>query len=352
MPIRATAAGVEEPNDFPEYVTAPNSSKETLATNFCANTTGELYAYAAGGGTTNCPTPTPGNPTLNCQPVWTATPTQTNGLTTSPAIDTSLSTPAVYVGSHDGEVYAYNASTGALLWHSQSLGASIVGSLTISNGYIYVPEDYGWVYVFPSTTGTTGEDDNCWTAGKVSECAPDWGYRTGGSNFSTPAVASGMMYQAAGDHVTGKNNPDQYRGLRIQRLVRRQPVPRNLCPPRNRQAAVSHRRLYPSVVCSLAAGGPMERWRLVARSGQWRCLYRIEYRRNAGLLGQRVLALHGHQVCRPVGGDLHTPVDRGHRNGLSQRLRIRSCSCGGEQHRLHRQQGRQGVRLQQRRPGV
>ena len=96
----------------------------------------------------------------NCQPVWTATPTQTNGLTGAPTVDTSLSTPVVYVGSHDGELYAYNASTGALMWHSQSLGGSIDGSLTIANGYIYVPEDYGWVYVFPSTTGTDGEDDN------------------------------------------------------------------------------------------------------------------------------------------------------------------------------------------------
>ena len=203
-------AGVLEPNDYPEYVTAPGSSKETLATNFCANTTGELYAYSSIGGTTNCPTPTPGNPTLNCQPVWTAIPTQTNGLTTSPAVDTSLSTPVVYVGSHDGVVYAYNASNGSLLWKSQTLGGSIVASLTIANGYVYVPEDYGWVYVFPSTTGTNGEDDNCWTAGSARECGPDWGYSTGGNNFSTPAVANGMMYQAAGDHVTGENNPNQY----------------------------------------------------------------------------------------------------------------------------------------------
>ena len=175
------------------------------------DTTGELYAYPAGGGTTKCPTPTQGHPTLNCQPVWTAVPSPTNGLTTSPAIDTSLSTPVVYVGSHDGELYAYNASKGTLLWHSQTLGGSIDASITIANGDVYVPEDYGWVYVFPSTTGTTGSDKNCFTASKARECDPDWGYSTGGNNFSTPAVANGMMYQGAGDHVgSSKNDPDQY----------------------------------------------------------------------------------------------------------------------------------------------
>ena len=203
-------AGIEEPNDVSQSDLFPNETKEPVAPNNCADTIGELYAYSATGGTTNCPTPTQGNPTLNCQAVWTATPTQTNGMTTSPAVDTSLSTPVVYVGSHDGEVYAYNASNGTLLWHSQTLGGSIDASLTIANGYVYVPEDYGWVYVFPSTTGTTGEDDNCFTASKARECDPDWGYSTGGNNFSTPAVSNGWMYQAAGDHVTGKNNPDQY----------------------------------------------------------------------------------------------------------------------------------------------
>jgi outer membrane protein assembly factor BamB len=206
-------AGITDPNDFPGTDGDPHDVQDSAAPNECADTTGELYAYSASGGTTNCPTPTLGNPTLNCQPVWTAIPSQAHGLTTSPAVDTSLSTPVVYVGTHGGELYAYNASNGTLLWHSQTLGGSIEGSLTIANGYIYVPEDYGWVYVFPSTTGTKGNDQNCWFAKSlgITECDPDWGYSTGGNNFSTPAVANGMMYQAAGDHVgTTMNDPDQY----------------------------------------------------------------------------------------------------------------------------------------------
>jgi eukaryotic-like serine/threonine-protein kinase len=176
-------------------------------------TTGELYAYPADGGTTNCPTPTQGHPTLNCQPVWTAIPSEVHGLTTSPAVDTSLSTPVVYVGGKGGVVYAYNASNGSLLWRSQTLGGSIDGSLTVANGYVYVPEDYGWVYVFPSTTGTDGSAQNCWWDGVlgVTECDADWGYSTGGNNLSTPTVANGMLYQAAGDHIGGsQDNPNQY----------------------------------------------------------------------------------------------------------------------------------------------
>ncbi|MBV8463588.1 MAG: PQQ-binding-like beta-propeller repeat protein [Acidimicrobiales bacterium] len=206
-----TCDGIIDPNDFPGNDGYPNDVQDSAAPNECQTTIGELYAYSATGGTSNCPTPSLGNPTLNCQPVWTAVPSTTHGVTTSPAVDTSLSTPVVYVATHAGELYAYNASNGTLLWHSPTLGGSIEASLTIANGFIYVPEDYGWVYVFPSTTGTNGNDQNCWTQKGARECGPDWGYSTGGNNFSTPAVANGMMYQAAGDHVGGnKNDPAQY----------------------------------------------------------------------------------------------------------------------------------------------
>ena len=94
-------------------------------------TIGELMAYPADGGTKNCETPTQGDRTVNCQPVWTDIPSETHGLTTAPAVDNSLATPVVYVGGKNGEVYAYNASNGILLWHSQSLGGSIDASLTI-----------------------------------------------------------------------------------------------------------------------------------------------------------------------------------------------------------------------------
>ncbi len=210
-----TCLTIPDPNDFPGPDGFPGDVQPASAPNQCATTGGALYAYPAAGGTTNCPTPTGGHPTLNCAPVWTAVPSATHGVTTAPAVDTSLSTPTVYVGTHGGQLYAYNAATGALLWQSQTLGGSIDGSLTIAGGNVYVPEDYGWVYVFPSTTGTSGNDQNCFHTKGVSalECGPDWGYATGGNNFSTPAVANGMLIQAAGDHVgngQNKNDPNQY----------------------------------------------------------------------------------------------------------------------------------------------
>lgn len=204
---------IHDPNDFPGTDGVPTDIQDSAAANECAHTTGELYAYSASGGTTNCPTPSLGSPTLNCQPVWTAVPSSTHGVTTSPVVDSSLSTPVVYVATHGGQLYVYNASNGTLLWESPTLGGSVEGSLTIADGYIYVPEDYGWVYVFPSTTGSGGNDANCWRVKKLglTECGPDWGYSTGGNNFSTPAVAGGMMYQAAGDHVGAtKDDPNQY----------------------------------------------------------------------------------------------------------------------------------------------
>ena len=298
--------GIAYPNDFrkptdpndPEITARPTSARARSAS--CTPT--------ANGGTTNCPTPTPGNPTLNCQPVWTAFPTRTNGLTTAPAIDTSLSTPVVYVGSHDGEVYAYNASTGTLLWHSQTLGGSIDGSLTIANGNVYVPEDYGWVYVFPSTTGTNGNDKNCWTASKARECDPDWGYSTGGNNFATPAVANGMMYQAAGDHVgTTKNDPNQYAVYGFNASYVASECPGTYAPHEYREAALCHRHVRAGLVCSLAVRRPMERRRLVTGSRERRCLHRIRHHRVAGLLGQRLPHCTG---TKYVGqwGEICTPL--------------------------------------------
>ena len=189
------------------YATAdyvdPNNSQDT---------TGELYAYPASGGTTSCPTPTPGHPTMNCQPTWTVIPSEAHTLTTSPVVDTSLSPPVVYVGSKDGDVYAYNASNGSLLWHSETLGgldrwvAHRRQRIRLRSRGLRVG------LCFPLDNRYRWQRRNCWWAGSfsVTECDPDWGYSTGGNNFSTPAVANGMMYQAAGDHVGGLDNANQY----------------------------------------------------------------------------------------------------------------------------------------------
>jgi outer membrane protein assembly factor BamB len=53
----------------------------------------------------------------------------------------------VYVGSSDDNIYALNASTGALLW-SYTTGGKVGASPAVANGMLYVgSEDYN-IYAF------------------------------------------------------------------------------------------------------------------------------------------------------------------------------------------------------------
>ena len=340
-------ADILDPDNFllPKDTNDPEvrTANHWTAQNECADTIGELYAYPSTGGTTKCPTPKQGDPTLKCQASWTVTPSETNGLTSAPAVDTSLSTPAVYVGSHDGEVYAYNAKSGGLLWHSQSLGGSISGSLTIANGYIYVPEDYGWIYVFPSTTGTNGNDQNCWTASKVRECDPDWGYKTGGNNFSTPAVANGMMYQAAGDHVGGsgdKNDPDQYAVYGFNASYVATQCPGTYAPHETGKPLTSIATCTPAWAAPWQQGGEWD------GGGSSPAVANGDVYVESDSNGLIAFSAAGTTDCtgtKYVGqwGEICTPLWVGsHRALLCQRGRRRRHSGGGQRHRLHRQQGR------------
>ncbi len=299
---------------------------------------GTLYAYSADGAT-NCSTTSP----ESCTPLWSKNPGgASHGLSSSPAVDNSLSTPVVYVGGQDGVVYAYKASNGTLLWHSQTLGGSIDGSLTIANGYVYVPEDYGWVYVFPSTTGTDSNDQNCWTDSQgVTECDPDWGYSTGGNNFSTPAVANGMLYQAAGDHVGGgdPNDPNQYALYAFNASYNASQCPGTFAPHLHGQS------LGYIATCNPAWSAPWQ------QGGEWDGgggsptvadgdVY-IESATN-GLLafsangsGSRCT---GTKYDGAVGGNLHTTLDRsdGRRSWRRRRRLDGPHSCRGERHRVYR----------------
>ena len=51
----------------------------------------------------------------------------------SPAVANGV----VYVGSVDGKLYAYHATTGALLW-SATTGSYINSSPAVANGMVYV----------------------------------------------------------------------------------------------------------------------------------------------------------------------------------------------------------------------
>jgi len=53
----------------------------------------------------------------------------------------------VYVGSFDTNVYALNAETGTKLW-SYTTGSVVFSSPAVANGVVYVGSDDGNVYAF------------------------------------------------------------------------------------------------------------------------------------------------------------------------------------------------------------
>jgi outer membrane protein assembly factor BamB len=89
----------------------------------------------------------------------------------------------VYVGSADNNVYALNASTGALLW-SYLTDASVVSSPAVANGVVYVASN-DVMYALNASTG-----------------APLWiSYPPGGFVVSSPVVANGVIYISSLDSI-------------------------------------------------------------------------------------------------------------------------------------------------------
>jgi glucose dehydrogenase len=63
----------------------------------------------------------------------------------------------VYVGSGDYDVYALNASTGALLW-SYTTGSYVDSSPTVANGVVYVGSEDGNIYAFGLPHGASEQN--------------------------------------------------------------------------------------------------------------------------------------------------------------------------------------------------
>jgi hypothetical protein len=96
----------------------------------------------------------------------------------------TVSASAVYVGSDDGRLYAFDAVTGKPRWVSVSIGAYNSDSPLIANGVIYVSSGNDSVYALDATTGST-----LWMSPPTS-----------GQIFTQPAVANGMVYDASADN--------------------------------------------------------------------------------------------------------------------------------------------------------
>jgi outer membrane protein assembly factor BamB len=102
--------------------------------------------------------------------------------TTGGQVDASpaVANGVVYVGSEEENVYALNASTGAKLW-SFATGNFFISSPTVANGVVYVGTDDGNLYALNATTG-----------------AKVWSYTTGGT-VESPAVVNGIAYVSSYD---------------------------------------------------------------------------------------------------------------------------------------------------------
>ena len=100
-----------------------------------------------------------------------------------------LSSPAVannvvYIGSDNGNVYAFNAGTGAKLW-SYATGATsnvYFSSPAVANGVVYIGSNDSNLYALDAGTG-----------------AKLWSYATAKGGFSSPAVANGVVYIGSDD---------------------------------------------------------------------------------------------------------------------------------------------------------
>ena len=139
----------------------------------------------------------------------------------------NLSSPAVvngvvYVGSQDHNVYALNASTGALIWKYMT-GDEVDVSPTVANGVVYVVSSGGQNQLF-ALNASTGALLWKYTAGYITSSpavangvvyvggANDaelyalnavtgtliWKYGTGGPVEASPAVVNGVVYFSAG----------------------------------------------------------------------------------------------------------------------------------------------------------
>ena len=91
----------------------------------------------------------------------------------------------VYIGASDHNLHAFDAVSGAVRW-TAPMGADFVNysSPAVANGVVYIGSSDHDVYAFDASTGA-----RLWTA-----ASSDW-------VVSSPTVADGVVYVATLDHL-------------------------------------------------------------------------------------------------------------------------------------------------------
>jgi len=175
----------DEPADYPMFLNDPENSgygdgpttlqlKWTVTTGegmvssptlvngvaYVGSYDGNIYAFDANTGTE----------------VWTYQTGKIGFSSTVAVVNNKL-----YTGADDGKVYCLNADTGTKLWEASAGGVSATGSPTVAGGMVYVAGGNNNLYCFNANTG-----------------ALVWNYDAGGSISSqTPAVVDGAVYFGA-----------------------------------------------------------------------------------------------------------------------------------------------------------
>ncbi len=99
--------------------------------------------------------------------------------TSSPAVEDGV----VYAGSYSGMLYAFNASTGAVLWTYQTANnGTNYASPAVNNKKVFFGSIDGLVYALDARTG-----------------AKLWSYQTGGAIYSSPSVIDAVVYIGSND---------------------------------------------------------------------------------------------------------------------------------------------------------
>ncbi len=132
----------------------------------------------------------------------------------------------VYVGADDGNMYAFNYNTGALLW-TLPTGGPILSSTIIAAGTAYFGSGDSKLYAIGAESMTTPNIKWTYTTGGPISATPVlgsggtvyvasqdgslyaisktgsflWKFATGGSITSSPAVANGLVYVGSSDHT-------------------------------------------------------------------------------------------------------------------------------------------------------
>jgi outer membrane protein assembly factor BamB len=87
-----------------------------------------------------------------------------------------------YFSSNDGNVYAVDATTGALIWQKQLPAMAVANSPAVVNGILYIGASR-YLYALNASTG-----------------ANVWRFSTGNTVNTRPAVANGIVYFGSNDH--------------------------------------------------------------------------------------------------------------------------------------------------------